>query len=380
MNRFRFLLESMSNLASNITAIEPLSTLLVVRGEPSLLLPELVKRWSITHVVFESDPTGYAARRDAKVKEIMKGLGIEVVTENGHWLYDPEEVVKKHGGKPLTSMSQLQKAVSSLPSPPKPLEAPKELPLPLVKAGDKPKSISAVLQELAKSLQGIDPYIQNPGPPKVDLNASANGGERQADVTCYDQVHGDKAAKKESPDTTEADFAVPTLASLGMDPKSAGVAEKSAVAGGEQEALKRLAELLKDPAYLATFAKPKTSPSSDYVDPSTTLLSPFIKFGCIGIRRLYYDVKEAISKHKGSSKTSIPENYEGQLLFREMYAACEVAVGPEIFGRIRGNKVSRYVSVLVLLPAAIWRRADRLCRLHCRSIGTFPRTTTTRAT
>ena len=109
VNRFRFLLESMADLSSSIRKVQPLSTLLVVRGDPAELIPELVKRWSITHVVFESDPTGYAARRDKQVRESVEKEGVEVVEENGHWLYDPREVVKKNGGKPLTSMSQMQK-------------------------------------------------------------------------------------------------------------------------------------------------------------------------------------------------------------------------------------------------------------------------------
>ncbi len=149
-----------------------------------------------------------------------------------------------------------------------------------------------------------------------------------------------------------------------MDPAKVGVIAESAIKGGEAEALKRLEEYKKDKAYLATFAKPKTSPSTDFANPSTTLMSPYLKFGCIGIRKLWYDVKQAVKEAKGTSKTNIPENYEGQLLFREMYAACDYAVGGEAFGRVQDNKICRYVSlargVKPWLPRSLFHTADGL--------------------
>ena len=79
INRFRFLLESMSALSSNITSTQANSQLLVVRGEPTELLPELWKRWDITHLVIEKDPSAYGRRRDALILEAAKKSKVEVV-------------------------------------------------------------------------------------------------------------------------------------------------------------------------------------------------------------------------------------------------------------------------------------------------------------
>lgn len=223
--------------------------------------------------------------------------------------------------------------------PPKAIDAPKSLPDPVL---DKKKSSSDLkgnLESLNESLKGLPAYNESPRKPKVDLNSAALGGQRLPDgnVTCYDNIVG--------PDEkSEVDrfFTVPTIASLGMDPVKIGLPAKAPVPGGEKEALKRLETILKDAKYVATFAKPKTSPSCDTTEPSTTLLSPFLKFGCISIRKLWYDTHECSAKYKGGDKTSIPESYEGQLLFREMYACAEHAVG-DSFQYIKGNKVCRYM-------------------------------------
>lgn len=55
--------------------------------------------------------------------------------------------------------------------------------------------------------------------------------------------------------------------------------------GGESEALSRLEEVvLRRPNWVASFEKPNTSPNS--LDPSTTVLSPYLKFGCKSLRHV----------------------------------------------------------------------------------------------
>jgi len=49
--------------------------------------------------------------------------------------------------------------------------------------------------------------------------------------------------------------------------------------GGESIALARMAEHLVDKAWVAAFEKPKTDPSA-FEKPATTVLSPYLKFGC----------------------------------------------------------------------------------------------------
>ncbi|KAK0540591.1 hypothetical protein OC835_000608 [Tilletia horrida] len=347
VNRFRFLLESMEDMSRSITRTNPNSQLLVVRGDPISLIPSLCKKLGITHLCFEQDVSGYARSRDESIRKLIKEQckGVEIVEEQGHYLYAPQDILEKNGKKPTMSMSSLQKAVSSLPAPPRPRDAPKTLPEPLLPGQTSVKDRLSVLKGLAEALSDLPHYKLDDTASTLDLNAASAGGDRLPDpakgrVSCYDTVFGpdDDAAERE----LDALFGVPTLASLGMDAVAAGALAEAVIKGGETEALRRLDALLARKAYLATFAKPKTSPAQPADDPATTVMSPYLKFGTISIRRLWYDVQDVVKGYKGKDKTTIPENYEGQLLFREMYAVGELALGDE-YQQIRGNKISRYM-------------------------------------
>ncbi|SNX85496.1 related to Deoxyribodipyrimidine photolyase [Melanopsichium pennsylvanicum] len=319
----------MSNLSENITSTQAASQLLVVRGEPTELLPELWKRWDITHLVIEKDPSAYGRRRDQLVLEEAKKSGVEVVAVQGHHLFDPEEVTKMNKGKPTMAISTLQKIVADMGDVPKPVDAPKDLPLPLLKDSNG-KKLNDILSELAKSLDGLPHYTGKgrEGPEEVDLNSTKLGGQRDKEVTCYNTVNGEASDL----------FSVPTLDSLGMDASKV----RDTIKGGETLALSKLAKICKDAEYVATFAKPKTSPGQSAEDPSTTLMSPYLKFGCLSVRKFWWDVEQAKKKYKGGSETAPPENLNGQLLFRDMYACAEHAIG-DAFQRVHGNPVCRYM-------------------------------------
>lgn len=321
--RFRFLLESMQDLSNEIRKLNSNSQLLVTRGDPQRRIKELCEKWQVTHVAFEEDHNDYGRSRDAEVRKSLEKAGIEIVSCEGHHLYPIMEVLKKNGNKPPTSMGAYQKAISSLGDVPKPTPTPKSLPDPLAPGADK-----VDLKKLHQLVDDLAPLNKDPGPPEVDINSGANGGQRHGDVTLYDTV----AEHEKDP------FAVPTLSSLGMEEPEDKLCK--AIRGGSSVALKRLDDLCKDPSYLATFAKPQTSPSTDPDKPSTTLLSPYIKFGCLGIRHFWHQMKETKSKHKGN-KTDVPEGMEGQLLFRDMYAACEAAIGDAFHG-VRGNSMAKF--------------------------------------
>lgn len=329
ISRFRFLLESMTALSEQITRTQANSQLLVVRGEPTELLPELWKRWKITHLVIEKDPSAYGRRRDELILAAAKKTNVEVVAVQGHHLYDPEEVTKHNKGKPIMAISTLQKVIADMAEIPKPLDAPDHLPLPTLD-GSKTTKLQELLSELARSLEGLPHYSGKgrEGPASLDLNSTELGGQRDKDVTCYETLHGEAKAL----------FSVPTLESLGMDPSKV----RDTIKGGEPVALERLIKICQDAEYVATFAKPKTSPSKSADDPATTLMSPYLKFGCISVRKFWWDIEETKKKYKGGSQTTPPENLNGQLLFRDMYACAEFAIGDD-FQRIRGNSVCRYM-------------------------------------
>lgn len=62
--------------------------------------------------------------------------------------------------------------------------------------------------------------------------------------------------------------------------------------GGETEALARLAEQLSDKAWVAAFEKPKGDPAAFDPKPATTILSPYLKFGCLSARLFYESLQQ----------------------------------------------------------------------------------------
>lgn len=60
--------------------------------------------------------------------------------------------------------------------------------------------------------------------------------------------------------------------------------------GGESVALKRLEEHLADKAWVLQFEKPKGNPAA--LEPATTVLSPYLKFGCLSVRVFYKRLQE----------------------------------------------------------------------------------------
>ncbi|XP_060659932.1 cryptochrome-2 [Drosophila nasuta] len=120
----------------------------------------------------------------------------------------------------------------------------------------------------------------------------------------------------------------PTLEQLVKRPDELG---DNKFPGGETEALRRLEASLRDEQWVASFEKPKTSPNS--LEPSTTVLSPYLKFGCLSARLLYERLKGILARHPKHSKP--PVSLVGQLLWREFYYTA--AAAEPNFDRMLGN-------------------------------------------
>lgn len=134
------------------------------------------------------------------------------------------------------------------------------------------------------------------------------------------------------------DFSIPTLEEMGIPPSSVTTPH----IGGESQALKNLEGLLEDQDFIATFSKPETAPTS-FRPASTTLLSPHLHFGSLGIGYFLHKVEVLLSAYKGKKKLSTePTNIPGQLYFREMYFAAQYAIG-QTFNQVEGNPQVRYI-------------------------------------
>ena len=125
-------------------------------------------------------------------------------------------------------------------------------------------------------------------------------------------------------------YDVPTLLQMGVNEKE--LSKNSHFPGGETEALRRMNETIKKVNYVCQFEKPNTSPNS--LEPSTTVLSPYLKFGALSSRLFYQKIKEV---YKGRKHSSPPTSLEGQLIWREFYYTV-ASVTPN-FDRMEGNRI-----------------------------------------
>ncbi|KAG5944302.1 hypothetical protein E4U59_007364 [Claviceps monticola] len=298
VNRWQFLLDCQNDLSESITKLNPKSKLFVLREGPQTLLPKLFKAWKVTHLVFEKDTDSYARQRDEVVAKAAKEAGVEVVVRSGRTLWDSDQVVAKHGGKPTMSMTALLSATKKLGDVPRPIPSPTQLPDP----GDMP----------------VD-FEQDPPETKPDINAES----RTNNDTGYRKIAGPKS-----------DFAIETLEELGFAPAT------TPHKGGESRALKALNAIAKDTVYTATFEKPKTSPAL-FEPQSTTLLSPFLHFGALSVREFYWRVQDVVTAH-GKSASMPPVSLTGQLIFRDMYFAAQAVIGPH-FHQTAGNQHCRFI-------------------------------------
>ncbi|XP_069804452.1 cryptochrome-1-like isoform X1 [Dendropsophus ebraccatus] len=161
----------------------------------------------------------------------------------------------------------------------------------------------------------LQTVLSSIGPPKRPCPAPTQENMKDCRTpwkTSYDKVYG-----------------IPTLEELGQDPVKLG---PHLYPGGESEALQRLDLHMKRTAWVCNFQKPNTEPNS--LTPSTTVLSPYMKFGCLSARTFYWKLVEI---YHGKKHSSPPVSLHGQLLWREFYYVA--GAGIPNFDKMVGNSV-----------------------------------------
>jgi len=110
--------------------------------------------------------------------------------------------------------------------------------------------------------------------------------------------------------------------------------------GGEDEGLRRLdAMVTRRPEWAARFEKPKTKPNA--LQPSTTVLSPYLTHGCVSVRSAYYTVEQAYKKAKGKNSQP-PVSLLGQFLWREHWYSVAHFTRADI-SKMKDNPLSRKI-------------------------------------
>ena len=255
------------------------SRLFVFRGNPKDVLPQIFKDWNIELISFEEDTEPYAKVRDNFILEHCKRHKIEVITAPSHTLYDMNSLYQLNGKKVCTTYSSF----TSL----------------LDRAGLPEASCPAVTQPF--------PSLDDP-------------------ILLLDP-------KSYTLPTLEDDCCLPEHEIKIQGPWK--------YPGGESVALVRLEEHLKDIKWICSFEKPETSPNS--LDPSTTVLSPYLKFGCLSVKLFREKLMETYAKGKKRAENwgMRQVTLEGQLIWREFYYFCG-AFTPN-FDKIEGNPICRQI-------------------------------------
>ena len=138
-----------------------------------------------------------------------------------------------------------------------------------------------------------------------------------------------------APRCSEIESLVPFLVDLGYSDSAT-----TPFRGGESAALSRMADYLADKEWVAKFEKPKGNPAMFTPKPATTVLSPYLKFGCLS-PRLFHAKLLAIYREKAGKHTQPPVSLRGQLLWREFFYC--VSTATPNFDKMEGNPMCRQI-------------------------------------
>ncbi|GAX79468.1 hypothetical protein CEUSTIGMA_g6909.t1 [Chlamydomonas eustigma] len=137
---------------------------------------------------------------------------------------------------------------------------------------------------------------------------------------------------EDAPGTRPEDTCVPTWQEMGFKAPPSTLFK-----GGETEALKRFQMSMSDASWVAAFEKPMTDPSA-FEKPATTVLSPYLKFGCLSARLFH---AELLKVYKQKKHTEPPVSLRGQVLWREFFYT--VGGHTPNFHKMEGNPICRQI-------------------------------------
>ncbi|CAH0407907.1 unnamed protein product [Chilo suppressalis] len=155
------------------------------------------------------------------------------------------------------------------------------------------------------------------------------------------------------PDSTCEEYNVPSLNDLGIDESSL---KSCKYHGGETEGLKRLNLYMEKKNWVCKFEKPNTSPNS--IEPSTTVLSPYLSHGCLSSKLFYHRLKGV---ENGVAHSQPPVSLLGQLMWREFYYTA--GAGTENFDKMVGNAVCTQIP---------WGKNDKYLKAWSEGMTGYP--------
>ena len=261
---WRFLLESLKDLDNQLQKNPYNSRLLVFRGEPTVILPKLIKHWKATKLTFQASQSSYETLKyDKIIANIAQANGASVVSPYSHTLFTPEALKSIFGDKPAPSFKEFVKNVALL-SPSSPVSQPSLC--------HTPQMETARVQ-----LESVEPEVL--GEPEVP-------GELE--------VPGEPEVLGEIP--------IPSLEDLGLT-----VEHTSSWIGGETQALSRLSDYLNEDHEDKNMLNWLLAKNS---------LSPYFRFGCLSVRHFFEQLQLCCSCNR-NDRSSFLTRIKKNLLLKE---------------------------------------------------------------
>lgn len=117
---WQFLLESLKDLDSKLRKSPYNSRLFVFKGEPTVILPKLIRYWKATKLTFQASQSSYETLKyDKIIANIAKANGASVECPFSHTLFSPEALKGIFRDAPASSFKEfVQQVVSLVPSSP----------------------------------------------------------------------------------------------------------------------------------------------------------------------------------------------------------------------------------------------------------------------
>ena len=258
--RFEFLLQSLRSLDKNLKARGLTRGLLFFQGEPEVVLPALWKFFSVDAMAWDDSEENkiHDRLRDLDIIALAGKHGVHAMHDrHTHWLHSP-----------LTYVRILDES-----------------------GEDVPKTYTEFLS-----------IFENAGPVAEPLSAPSSIPFKFSDKKMTKMIRNFLLPDKGADIVLQGNIArIPSDLRPPIDIK---------FPGGEDEGIRRLVRLVIDKAHwVAQFEKSKTSATS--LEPSTTVLSPYLTHGCLSMRTAWHAVQKVYRESHGEH-TKPPGSLAGE--------------------------------------------------------------------
>ena len=308
VNRLRFLREGLEALDVSLRSTLGVPLLVLRGGEAAEALRGFWRRFGLEDgggvVTWEACDEDYAKARDSAVRETAARCGVEArALGGGHTLYPPEELLKLCPRRePPLKYGDFMELVEAAGPPPAPRPTVAPLPAPLLVAAH----ALLVASDAAYPARAVAAKT---------ATATATATSATLEVAALLRVPvslaemGCNAAEEEI--TTKADDG---------KAEDGGTGGGFRLVGGEVAALERLQTVVSArPEWVRAFDKPSSNPLL-WRPGSTSMLSPYLKFGMLSCRTMHAALDAALGLDGGGDSPTIrQQSLHGQLYWREFF-------------------------------------------------------------